>query len=589
MKLVFSVIVLAILLTIGGVGVISSPVFGETIVPEVVFNKQWKIDQHVIKYKHAGGSVENIDFEMHKQMLSVTLDQIRNGYLRIGIPTNLLNSVAFCEETNFSVSVNGIPVSYQELSGNNLRVLEIELYQNENYNWNVQIHGTHSLTDLSEIQEEECGIDSKSPENPYWVMVVDSEDEEGIHIKSINSYVNDIGYLHIIGEVVNNQDTAYEFLKLVGTIYDERGNVLDTEFTYSEIEVIPPYGKSPFDISFKGGARSVEEYEVDAQGDKTTPLPKKLELSKPNIFQDDIGYTHIVGEVTNTGSETANFVKVIASFYNTQGELVGNSFTYTEFSDIYPGQKSSFEISENYFSEPPSYYQIYVQSNEYGMIFEKPIFETKAEPLDQIDPSHLESSPTPKDASIQGIPSWVRNNAEWWATNKINQSDFLNGIQYLIEAKIIVLPESVLSEISEKSKFDTYDLPKVGKELEITVNGIFPDYNPINPLYAKVVTPSGEEIGFYSQPVGNLEGEVSGIYSLLYNSELGEYKIIATSEGKTIHVNSFFVVDPNSSVPSWIKNNALWWSEGKISDKDFVEGIKFLIQNNILDASSIIS
>jgi len=35
------------------------------------------------------------------------------------------------------------------------------------------------------------------------------------------------------------------------------------------------------------------------------------------------------------------------------------------------------------------------------------------------------------------IPSWIKNNAGWWADNKINDNDFISGIEYLIENKII--------------------------------------------------------------------------------------------------------------------------------------------------------
>jgi len=38
-----------------------------------------------------------------------------------------------------------------------------------------------------------------------------------------------------------------------------------------------------------------------------------------------------------------------------------------------------------------------------------------------------------------------------------------------------------------------------------------------------------------------------------------------------------------SKVPGWIKNNAKWWSEANIGDDDFVSGIKFLIQNKVID------
>ena len=36
------------------------------------------------------------------------------------------------------------------------------------------------------------------------------------------------------------------------------------------------------------------------------------------------------------------------------------------------------------------------------------------------------------------------------------------------------------------------------------------------------------------------------------------------------------------SIPEWIKTNAGWWSEGLISDDDFVSGIQFLIKEEIL-------
>lgn len=36
------------------------------------------------------------------------------------------------------------------------------------------------------------------------------------------------------------------------------------------------------------------------------------------------------------------------------------------------------------------------------------------------------------------------------------------------------------------------------------------------------------------------------------------------------------------SVPEWIKNTAKWYGEGKISEAEFVNAIKYLIDNNII-------
>ena len=39
-------------------------------------------------------------------------------------------------------------------------------------------------------------------------------------------------------------------------------------------------------------------------------------------------------------------------------------------------------------------------------------------------------------------------------------------------------------------------------------------------------------------------------------------------------------IDPN--IPQWIKNNAAWWSDGTITDSEFITAIEFLIANDIM-------
>jgi len=37
----------------------------------------------------------------------------------------------------------------------------------------------------------------------------------------------------------------------------------------------------------------------------------------------------------------------------------------------------------------------------------------------------------------KSVPDWIKNNANWWSENLIDDVDFINGLQYLIEHKII--------------------------------------------------------------------------------------------------------------------------------------------------------
>lgn len=39
---------------------------------------------------------------------------------------------------------------------------------------------------------------------------------------------------------------------------------------------------------------------------------------------------------------------------------------------------------------------------------------------------------------------------------------------------------------------------------------------------------------------------------------------------------------PELQIPPWVKNNAKWWADGTIGDKDFVSGIQFLVSQGII-------
>jgi hypothetical protein len=39
-------------------------------------------------------------------------------------------------------------------------------------------------------------------------------------------------------------------------------------------------------------------------------------------------------------------------------------------------------------------------------------------------------------------------------------------------------------------------------------------------------------------------------------------------------------------IPGWIKNNAAWWADGQIDDETFVQGLQYLIKEGILQVSN---
>ncbi len=92
------------------------------------------------------------------------------------------------------------------------------------------------------------------------------------------------------------------------------------------------------------------------------------------------------------------------------------------------------------------------------------------------------------------VPQWIKNSVKWWAEDKINEHDFILGIQHLIRKGIL---------------------------------------NP----------PSPE-----NQTVEDFEE----------NQALGV------------------------KIPNYVKQNALWWTQDKITDDEFFDGVRYLIKKGIL-------
>ena len=58
--------------------------------------------------------------------------------------------------------------------------------------------------------------------------------------------------------------------------------------------------------------------------------------------------------------------------------------------------------------------------------------------------------------SVTAIPEWIKNNAEWWAVGVIDDSSFLQGIQFLIKEGIMVIPPTETSGPSDSQGVPTW-------------------------------------------------------------------------------------------------------------------------------------
>ena len=79
--------------------------------------------------------------------------------------------------------------------------------------------------------------------------------------------------------------------------------------------------------------------------------------------------------------------------------------------------------------------------------------------------------------------------------------------------------------------------------------------------------------GWWSSEQIDDDSFVQGIQYLI---KQGIMKIPPTSQGTSTG---------QREIPDWIRNNAGWWADGQITDNDFVQGIQYLIQKGIMKIS----
>ena len=58
----------------------------------------------------------------------------------------------------------------------------------------------------------------------------------------------------------------------------------------------------------------------------------------------------------------------------------------------------------------------------------------------ELGPSLGKTTPGPETQPPAAIPAWIKNNAEWWAAGQIDDSSFVQGIQFLVKEGILKIP-----------------------------------------------------------------------------------------------------------------------------------------------------
>lgn len=169
-------------------------------------------------------------------------------------------------------------------------------------------------------------------------------------------------------------------------------------------------------ITFVPIANNEEHFSIDIQVDGFLDPPYSVEM-----FGDSVEYF-----VINDTTTDKKFISIFA-------ESPVNEFTIK-------GQLSSNQSENNLNSLIPKWVRTnagwWAENQIDDGTFVSGIQFLIKEGIISVQKSNLTY---PEKAVSDGVPSWIKNNADWWSQGLLTDDDFLKGIQYLVEHGIIIV------------------------------------------------------------------------------------------------------------------------------------------------------
>jgi hypothetical protein len=159
-------------------------------------------------------------------------------------------------------------------------------------------------------------------------------------------FVDDYGYLYIIGEVLNNTADNITSVKISVNIFNSSGHLLDTNYTFIYLDNLPAWDKTCFHFMLQEPSDwSYYEFEAPTYYTDGQPLPNLTVLNDSGSYDPTYDEYEIIGQVRNDNGDRVEYVQPVGTIYNASGTVVGCDFTYVNSTHLDPDQVSAFKLT----------------------------------------------------------------------------------------------------------------------------------------------------------------------------------------------------------------------------------------------------
>jgi hypothetical protein len=114
-------------------------------------------------------------------------------------------------------------------------------------------------------------------------------------------------------------------------------------YTYTPSPMQQPLQQQPYSQPYPPPASP--SYTIPYNPSLTQPTDVPPRILSDNNYVDNIGTLHIVGEVINESYQSVSYVRITATFYDSNNSVIGTDFTFTSPSTLQPGQRAPFDLT----------------------------------------------------------------------------------------------------------------------------------------------------------------------------------------------------------------------------------------------------
>ncbi|MFZ1041886.1 MAG: FxLYD domain-containing protein [Anaerolineales bacterium] len=185
---------------------------------------------------------------------------------------------------------------------------------------------------------------------------IDPSQPAGLDVLSHQGYSMNDGF-YIFGELLNNSATPMGNIKITATYYYQSAGkpvVVGTMEGSSLLDVIPAYGQAPFIVGpfvvlTNTHSGPVTWYDLHEEGQATSTISRQDLVVQTGANSYSAGtWLYVRGEILNTGTTDAKFVKAVITLYDQNGNIIGALSTYTNPSTVPAGGFAPFSVSTEY-------------------------------------------------------------------------------------------------------------------------------------------------------------------------------------------------------------------------------------------------